>query len=116
MKLPGIINLEQGRRLPTWDTVIALCKALNVKCDAFMQEPADLAPLQAGRPKKADLSPPAKPEKKKHTRWRTVTLKGGLVDGSTATEPRHIFLGGRAAHLFGPCSLGNHRRYCEEAQ
>jgi transcriptional regulator with XRE-family HTH domain len=49
----GIRNLEQGIRKPSWETVIALCQALDVKCDAFLQEPGDLPPLAPGRPRKA---------------------------------------------------------------
>jgi transcriptional regulator with XRE-family HTH domain len=67
MKLGGIRNLEQGVRLPTWDTVLSLCKALGVKCDAFTEEPADLPPLQAGRPKK-QAEEPAKPSRKRTTK------------------------------------------------
>jgi transcriptional regulator with XRE-family HTH domain len=52
----GIRNLEQGIRMPSWETVVALCQALGVKCDAFLQEPsADLPPSKPGRPHK---SPP----------------------------------------------------------
>jgi transcriptional regulator with XRE-family HTH domain len=67
----GIRNLEQGIRKPSWETVIALCKALNVKCDAFLQEPAALPPLAPGRPRKAPAavetaeSPAAAPAKRK---------------------------------------------------
>jgi transcriptional regulator with XRE-family HTH domain len=49
----GIRNLEQGIRKPSWETVIALCKALNVKCDAFLQEPKEMVPLPPGRPRAA---------------------------------------------------------------
>jgi transcriptional regulator with XRE-family HTH domain len=32
-------QLEQGRRKPAWGTVVALCKALGVTPDAFLQAP-----------------------------------------------------------------------------
>jgi transcriptional regulator with XRE-family HTH domain len=70
----GIRDLEQGVRKPSWATVIALCKALKVPCDSFMEEPAELPPAQPGRPRKgqsADL-PPAqeKPARRKPPRPR----------------------------------------------
>jgi transcriptional regulator with XRE-family HTH domain len=40
----GIAKLEQGVREPSWGTVQALCKALNVPCDTFMQETAERVP------------------------------------------------------------------------
>ncbi len=54
----GIRDLEQGRRNPTWETVLALCKALSVKPDAFAEKPAEGEPEKpkGGRPKK---TPPA---------------------------------------------------------
>jgi transcriptional regulator with XRE-family HTH domain len=45
--------LEQGRNKPTWDTVVALCRALDVRPDAFAQAPACLA-RRRGRPRKAE--------------------------------------------------------------
>ncbi len=60
MKLGGVRDLEQGVRKPSWETVVALCKALKVGCDQFLQEPGDLPPPQAGRPRKAD-TPAATP-------------------------------------------------------
>jgi transcriptional regulator with XRE-family HTH domain len=36
----GVAKLEQGVREPSWSTIKALCKALGVSCDAFMQESA----------------------------------------------------------------------------
>lgn len=70
LKVGGIRDLEQGRRIPGWDTVLSLCKALGVGCDAFTEEPGELPPLTPGRPKKtlpAEL-PPA--QKKPHGRRR----------------------------------------------
>jgi len=50
----GINDLEQGRRSPSWETVVELCKALNVGCDAFLQKPGAEAeaPPKRGRPRK----------------------------------------------------------------
>ncbi len=49
-----VAKLEGGDRSPTWETVIALCRALGVGCDAFLQPPSPgLAPPAAGRPRKA---------------------------------------------------------------
>jgi transcriptional regulator with XRE-family HTH domain len=68
----GIRDLEQGRRLPSWETVVAICEALGVSCDEFRKKPAaDLPPLQAGRPKKATPeAQPEEPAKPKPTRSR----------------------------------------------
>lgn len=52
----GLRDLEQGRRRPSWDTVVALCKALGVSCDAFLQEPTGEYKTQPGRPRKTDES------------------------------------------------------------
>jgi transcriptional regulator with XRE-family HTH domain len=49
----GIRDLEQGARKPSWETVIALCKALKVPCDSFTEKPAELPPAAPGRPRKA---------------------------------------------------------------
>jgi transcriptional regulator with XRE-family HTH domain len=48
----GLRDLEQGRRRPSWDMVVALCKALGVCCDAFLQQPTGGYKTQPGRPKK----------------------------------------------------------------
>jgi transcriptional regulator with XRE-family HTH domain len=53
LKLGGIRDLEQGRRSPTWETVVALCKALGVTADAFLQEPQERLAAGPGRPRKA---------------------------------------------------------------
>jgi transcriptional regulator with XRE-family HTH domain len=49
----GIRNLEQGIRKPSWETVVALCKALGVTADAFLREPAGRPAAGPGRPRKA---------------------------------------------------------------
>jgi transcriptional regulator with XRE-family HTH domain len=45
MHLHGITKLEQGDREPSWATVLALAKALEVDCRSF-------APIAGRRPKK----------------------------------------------------------------
>jgi transcriptional regulator with XRE-family HTH domain len=50
----GIRDLEQGRRRPSWDTVVALCKALGVTCDAFLQKPTGKYRTRPGRPRRAE--------------------------------------------------------------
>ena len=35
----GIANLEQGRTRPSWETVIRLCRALDVSSDEFLKAP-----------------------------------------------------------------------------
>jgi hypothetical protein len=55
----GVARREQGITRPTWDTVLALSKALKVRCDAFLQEPADRPPTGRGRPPKPQQPEPA---------------------------------------------------------
>ena len=47
-------NWEQGRRKPTWETVLALAEALGVDCTAFTAQPGPEAeaPRPRGRPRK----------------------------------------------------------------
>jgi transcriptional regulator with XRE-family HTH domain len=59
MKLAGIRNLEQGRRSPGWETVLALADALGVSCEAFTQAPAERQPPRRGRPPKPAAEDPA---------------------------------------------------------
>ncbi len=47
-----ITHLEGGDRKPSWETVLALCQALGVSPEAFLQEPADRPPPGRGRPRK----------------------------------------------------------------
>src|SRR5262245_29517619 len=65
----GIRDIEQGRRLPNWETVVALCKALGVSSDAFLEEPAGEYKLRPGRPAKAEV-PKVKPPSRKRQRSR----------------------------------------------
>src|SRR5215475_6525926 len=56
----GISHWEQGLREPTWSNVIALAKALGVKCDDFLHEPSPRPDAGPGRPPKATpATPPA---------------------------------------------------------
>jgi transcriptional regulator with XRE-family HTH domain len=51
----GVSDLEQGRRIPGWDTVLALAAALGVDVGAFAVPPqTDTAPRARGRPRKAE--------------------------------------------------------------
>ncbi len=49
----AVARLERGARSPVWETVVALCKALNVTADAFLQEPSTRPDAKRGRPRKA---------------------------------------------------------------
>jgi transcriptional regulator with XRE-family HTH domain len=61
MALSGVTHLEQGLRIPSWPSVLALAGALGVDCTAFTQEPGDVEPRGKGRPAKAEApAPPAK--------------------------------------------------------
>src|SRR5207302_9713946 len=62
----GIAQLERGRHGPSWETVVALVKALGVDANAFLQEPAAVPPVGPGRPRKpttesADQQQPKRP-------------------------------------------------------
>ncbi len=65
LKLAGVRNLEQGRTYPEWPSVLALCQALGVGCDAFTTEPARQPPPGRGRPPKATAEPVGQPEPKR---------------------------------------------------
>ena len=76
-KLAGLTKqtlsvLESGERVPNWDTVQRLAKALGVDCREFenpeLQLPEAQSPKKAGRPRKdqADVeAPPAESEPEK---------------------------------------------------
>ena len=59
LHLGAVFKLEQGQREPAWSTVQALCKALGVGCDEFLNAPetpsgqaeARSGPASRGRPK-----------------------------------------------------------------
>jgi len=92
MKLNGIRDLEQGINKPSLDTIIALCQALAVTCNDLLQEPGDLPPPAAGRPRKmpqADTEEPAvaptadKPARKPTADKDAPTGKPGALKGKT---------------------------------
>lgn len=56
MTKDGIAHLEQGRRSPSWETVLALASALGVEVGAFTIAPKDAPPSERGRPRKASDS------------------------------------------------------------
>ena len=66
LKLGGVRDLEQGRREPTWGTLIALADVLaGGNLNAFTVPPADAPPPKRGRPKKPDAEEAPKRRKKK---------------------------------------------------
>jgi len=75
----GIADLEQGRRQPAWETVVALAKALGVSCDAFLQEPATAPPAGPGRPRKAPTEG-AVPREPKRPRGRPRKAPGATQE------------------------------------
>lgn len=79
LKLGGIRDLEQGRRKPAWETVLALCKALGVDCTAFTQEPASEStePARRGRPRKVTPSTESTAEPVKKPGRKTRKKKEG---------------------------------------
>jgi hypothetical protein len=63
MTRDGVAHLEQGRRKPSWETVLALAAALGVDCKAFEQAPTPRADVGPGRPPKAkEAKPPPAPK------------------------------------------------------
>ena len=89
MTRSGVAQLEQGRNKPSWDTVLALCKALQVSCEAFTQEPTQRPQAGRGRPRKAAAgparsptsqeAPPAEPEVGADTRRKVAKPTGGTA-------------------------------------
>jgi DNA-binding XRE family transcriptional regulator len=63
--LSAIGHLEAGRRLPAWETVLALCAALGVSCEAFTVAAAPAPAPARGRPRKPDAESDSKPAKGK---------------------------------------------------
>src|SRR5438105_1895577 len=56
----GIAQLEQGRRKPSWETVLTICTALGVSSEEFRKEPSGRPESGRGRPPKATpATPPA---------------------------------------------------------
>jgi len=69
----NISRLETGAQEATWPTVLKLCKALGVSCEAFTVEPAEQGPAKPGRPRKTVDADQAEAEKPK----KTTKKKGG---------------------------------------
>jgi transcriptional regulator with XRE-family HTH domain len=67
LKAGGIRDIEQGLRLPGWETVLSICDALGVMPNTFTMEPAPRPEPRRGRPPKliAPSSEPAKPVKQR---------------------------------------------------
>jgi transcriptional regulator with XRE-family HTH domain len=65
----GVAQWEQGQREPGWSSVVALCRALRVSCETFLETAAmDTAPPKRGRPpKKGGADKPADAAKGKRT-------------------------------------------------
>jgi transcriptional regulator with XRE-family HTH domain len=47
-----VADLEQGRREPSWATVVALAQALGKDCRAFLVAPEQVEKRMRGRPRK----------------------------------------------------------------
>jgi putative transcriptional regulator len=61
MALGGLNKLEQGVNKPSWESVVALSKALGVSCEEFQRPPANREPQGRGRPPKpVEKEPPPK--------------------------------------------------------
>jgi transcriptional regulator with XRE-family HTH domain len=60
MRQGNIANLENGKRLPAWQTVMTLCIALQVNCDEFWTDksppppPPDAEPGKRKRERKGE--------------------------------------------------------------
>jgi transcriptional regulator with XRE-family HTH domain len=53
MHRQGIVKLERGEREPSWSTLLALAKALDLDLNAFAQSPeSNVSPRGPGRPPK----------------------------------------------------------------
>jgi transcriptional regulator with XRE-family HTH domain len=66
MTKDGVSHLEQGRRSPSWETVLALASAFGVSVEAFAVPPAAGADAHRprGRPRKDAEDRPASKGKK----------------------------------------------------
>jgi transcriptional regulator with XRE-family HTH domain len=60
LKLGGVRDIEQGKRIPSWETVLALCDALDCSSEEFRTPPGHRADPKPGRPPKTTPAmPPA---------------------------------------------------------
>ncbi|MCC6419941.1 MAG: helix-turn-helix transcriptional regulator [Gemmataceae bacterium] len=64
----SVEGIEQGRRVPGWDTVVALCQALGVSAVEFERSPGPAEKPKGGRPRKA--APAEEKPKPKRPRGR----------------------------------------------
>jgi transcriptional regulator with XRE-family HTH domain len=85
MKLGGVRNLEQGRRSPAWETVLALAQALGVDCTAFTKEPAAREP-KPGRPRKAEPDQAEDKPRKAPGKPATGRTRGKVAEGPSGTK------------------------------
>lgn len=98
MTREGIAQLEVGRRSPAWESVVALCRALGVDCNAFMQEPGEQAPRGPGRPpkEKPEAPAPAKVGKRVKAAPRPAIQPGrSMQEASDAAAQADRSAGGR---------------------
>jgi transcriptional regulator with XRE-family HTH domain len=70
MTKDGVAQLEQGRRMPAWETVLAPSEALGVSCEEFRKEPRERRAPQRGQPRKEQPEPPAAQPKRSRGRPR----------------------------------------------
>jgi transcriptional regulator with XRE-family HTH domain len=75
LKPGGVRDIEQGKRVPGWETVLALCGALGCSCEEFRREPAERPEPRRGRPRKAAGEPE-----------RPSGGKGRAADGKAANR------------------------------
>jgi transcriptional regulator with XRE-family HTH domain len=75
----GVAQLETGRRSPSWETVVELCKALGVGPGEFLKPPADRPPAGRGRPRKP--TEPAAPAKAGPAEGGKGKPRGGKAKG-----------------------------------
>jgi transcriptional regulator with XRE-family HTH domain len=61
IKPSAVRDIEQAVYSPNWETVVALCKALGVTADAFLEQPAEHPPRGRGRPPKGGQLRTGKP-------------------------------------------------------
>jgi transcriptional regulator with XRE-family HTH domain len=59
VKRDAVARWEAGKREPGWSSVLALCQALGVSCEAFTKEPAPREGAAPGRPPKRAEGAPA---------------------------------------------------------
>src|SRR5947209_3130224 len=65
LKIGGIRDIEQGRRMPMFDTAQALAVALGVDCTAFTEPPSGPYTPRPGRPAKTKPEPGEEKPKKR---------------------------------------------------